>query len=1770
MKKLMRRYLREGRRKLGVASLLFLTVFYSFGGIDLYLGLTTPFAPRDAKAAYTGVRIKTVEYVLGGGSDAPAAAQASAAFLYAGSSWNATRATAGTSTVTILGSGIRARSAYLDVWFQTASVVDLDDIDVTFAASAGDAPGVDVRVGLPLQSSGTVGNYIDNSGTLPAFASHADVTGILNRVTDSEWNAGIGVVAGLTVLGPTWSIASIRLVITYEEDYSTIAHNEVKTVRFPLSSTTAGDTGTKRAICAAAATCPFTYRAELPDLAAGTDIYSVWFELRGMNTGTVVPTITPTIAGGTVGPTFSSREIIAGVNDFLVLFSPAIGAPNFVANATGTLNILVGGTAENTLGGELVITYKYSTGAARQTETVTYFMLQQSTNSGVTKTAFSQPVSIANGGRDVRNLWYRVRTPHSAALTFTVYGTVGAATEKSNAYTLSGTGSRSGETFAYYNMSADRSSFSSATTTVAGAILWSSATGASEASVELAVTFVWDGSLGGAETKSTSYYAGADQGSANIANEYHNTSGIIFTPETVTKLYRSGFMRTAFTHSDATAIILSNITMVINGTSTKVVTEEGDLEAFTTTYLQPMSADGFTGGTGVNIENRITPLNLQRSMNNAEEQYFSNVFVLTYEVNFAENAPTLPSTQLKTVEFVLGGGSDATALARTTGTFIFGGASWNIDRTTAGTSTVMIKGSGIRVRSAYLDSRFQLATAVILTDVDMTIATDVGDAPGVDVRVGRVLQGAGVFNDNSGVLPSFSARADVSGVLNRVSSAEWNTGIGVVTGLSATGPSWSLASTRLVITYEEEVSLAAHDAVKTVRFPLSSTAVGDTGTKQAVCAASTICSFEYRAELPDLQSVSDIYSVWFDLHGTNTGTVNPTLVPQVSGGTVGPTFSSNDVVAGVNDFDIFFSPLIGAPDFVANATGTLDIVNGLVAQNTLGGELVITYKYSTGASRQTETVYYYMLQQPLSSGITKTVFAQPISIANGGRDVRNLWYKVRTPHYAALTLNIFGTVGAAAEKSNAYVLSGTGTRAGETVAIYDMSADRSDFSSATTTVAGAIQWSSATGAASAAVELAVTFVWEGNKAGPQTKSTSFLASADQATSDVASEYHNTSGIIFTPESETKLYRSGFMRTTLGHSQATAILLATITMQMNGTSTITVTEEGDTEAFTSTYLQPLTGDGFTGNGSDNINFSYTPFNLSRFINQANEAYFSNEFSLTYEVDFPFVPPTFTQNYFRFYQDNDALTPTVAWPSGVGNLGENAEITAADNPPANGDRIRLRMSLRVATTTMTASSTQFNLQFAEKVTSCGAVASWTDLGAPASGALWRGFNATPVSGVQLAGGDPPPVGKVLLSVSDSAGTYQESNPTAVNPFAVIVGNDVEYDWNIQSNNAATNTPYCFRMTKSDGSALFSYDFYPVITTRGFMPEEKKWHWYDDETSANPTVSLSGAGEIVAPSNVANGNTIKLRLTINETNASMGPNQKFRLQFSTYSDFSANVNFVESTSTCVAMSQWCYGDGVDTNNDPITARVLSDSTANGTHNESATNTTTFYAPASTATEYEFTIIGRRAYFNTTYFFRVYDVNHNRPVPLAALASYPSLSVEGTTLSFSISGLATSTVTEGVTTDVGTTPTQTSFMTITPGTGKTAAQQLSVTTNAENGYQVFLGTDGWFTASVGHIPDAESTNAVPLDWATACPGTLSGCFGYHAGDDTLGAGSTRFLLNDTYAPFASTTLEEVMYNSGPVTADVANVVYRLDVRNAQPAGSYSVRLIYLVVPTF
>lgn len=547
----------------------------------------------------------------------------------------------------------------------------------------------------------------------------------------------------------------------------------------------------------------------------------------------------------------------------------------------------------------------------------------------------------------------------------------------------------------------------------------------------------------------------------------------------------------------------------------------------------------------------------------------------------------------------------------------------------------------------------------------------------------------------------------------------------------------------------------------------------------------------------------------------------------------------------------------------------------------------------------------------------------------------------------------------------------------------------------------------------------------------------------------------------------------------------------------------------------------------------------------------------------------VAPILTQDYYRFYVDNDALDPTDPWPAGATDLGENATITSGDEPPASGEKLRIRMSIAVSVDSMPASSQDFKLQFGTLITTCAAIASWTDLGNPGSAAIWRGFNGTPADNTNLSI-DPPTAGDLNLSVSDRAGTYEEQNNTAFNPFAVATGEDVEYDWAIEDNGATGEATYCFRMIKSGGTALDGYNFYPTLITSGYRPKSQNWQWFNDETNETPISSL--AGENVAPSNIVNGNIIKLRFTIDETAGVAGTDIKFKIQFSEHSDFSQGVIDAVEIGLCAGNSLWCYGDGVDTDDDAITTLVLTDSSVAGRHNESGISASTFDPAASTSTEFEFTIKldGTRA--NATYFFRAFDVTNNLAVPLDTGETYPSLSTEGATLTFTIGGISSGTTTEGITTDVTTTPTTIPYGTLTFDLQTEAAQSLTVSTNATEGYQVFMfQRQGFLNTAYGgvEIDQVTGTNASPGSWSTVCPVGTDGCYGYHAGDDALSGGSTRFSPNDTYARF-TTTAEEVAFSSIPMASEVTDIIFKAQISNQQEAGNYNSSVVYIVIPTF
>lgn len=555
-----------------------------------------------------------------------------------------------------------------------------------------------------------------------------------------------------------------------------------------------------------------------------------------------------------------------------------------------------------------------------------------------------------------------------------------------------------------------------------------------------------------------------------------------------------------------------------------------------------------------------------------------------------------------------------------------------------------------------------------------------------------------------------------------------------------------------------------------------------------------------------------------------------------------------------------------------------------------------------------------------------------------------------------------------------------------------------------------------------------------------------------------------------------------------------------------------------------------------------------------------------------VSWPVAEIALRQNYYRFYVDNDGLDPSDAWPVGAADLGENTSITAADDPLGEGEVVRLRMTVSVSNASLPEDLVSMKLQYGLKTTSCSAVSVWNDLGDPGSGAIWRGHDGSIADGTPIAA-EAPGAGALNISVSDVAGTYEEANDTLSNPYSADIGEDIEYDWAIEHNGAAQRSDYCFRMVYADDSTLAGYNNYPEVRTTGYTPIVGDWRWYDDEASVTPSTAL--AAENTAPVDIARNDELKLRVLVNEVENAAGSNVKFFVQYSQYSDFADGGTTLTATSSCTATSTWCYADGGGVDNALIDSAVLTNAdscTAGsgsgcGTHNEAVTTTSTLTQPAGADMEFEYTLRHANARTNGVYYFRLVDANTEQP--LVASSSYPSLVTEGAQLVFTVSGVDADTAVAGVTTDATSTATSIDFGSVTFMDDRNIAQELSVDTNAAEGYQVFMTADQQLQNSYGDpIDPIAASNASPDAWSTACSGAAVSCFGYHTTDATLGGGSGRFAPIDSYAAL-STSLSEVMYSSVPAV-DTHEVLYRIRVSEQQPAGDYTTQLTYIVVPIF
>lgn len=183
-------------------------------------------------------------------------------------------------------------------------------------------------------------------------------------------------------------------------------------------------------------------------------------------------------------------------------------------------------------------------------------------------------------------------------------------------------------------------------------------------------------------------------------------------------------------------------------------------------------------------------------------------------------------------------------------------------------------------------------------------------------------------------------------------------------------------------------------------------------------------------------------------------------------------------------------------------------------------------------------------------------------------------------------------------------------------------------------------------------------------------------------------------------------------------------------------------------------------------------------------------------------------------------------------------------------------------------------------------------------------------------------------------------------------------------------------------------------------------------------------------------------------------------------------------------------------------------------------------------------------------------------------------------TIFTFTVAGVAPGQSVNGETTTGSTSATAIPFGTLEAGVASTTAQDLSVETNANNGYVVTVQLDGALESSTGADIDGfvdGSDTDTPALWS-APTGTLGveNTYGHWAvtSDDFITGRAVEFDTSEFVA--ASTTPRIVMGHTGVAdgtTAGVgaARVGYQIEITSLQEAGNdYTATLTYVATPTF
>ncbi len=237
-------------------------------------------------------------------------------------------------------------------------------------------------------------------------------------------------------------------------------------------------------------------------------------------------------------------------------------------------------------------------------------------------------------------------------------------------------------------------------------------------------------------------------------------------------------------------------------------------------------------------------------------------------------------------------------------------------------------------------------------------------------------------------------------------------------------------------------------------------------------------------------------------------------------------------------------------------------------------------------------------------------------------------------------------------------------------------------------------------------------------------------------------------------------------------------------------------------------------------------------------------------------------------------------------------------------------------------------------------------------------------------------------------------------------------------------------------------------------------------------------------------------------------------------------------------------------------------------GVTNPTAANTT-YYARTTTYSDTGSTVIDGP----TTAAFAVLDTT--------------SIAVSATvdpSFSFSVAGVSTGGNFNGGSGNVNVTSTATTipFGTLANGAPKIAAHDVTISTNAANGYTVTAshsanaqsGNPPLISGATNNIDTWSGTNASPTTWSSpagTAANTNTGYFGYSSEDATLCTGTAaRFTTGGAKWAGSTTAGGEVICSAAGVTNETVRLGWEAEVNGIQPAGAYTGTVILVATPTY